>query len=489
MRRASPSLVFAPSALTVLALGWFAAAAAAQESPPAKAPWDVFAARRAALMEIVGDGIIVLRGAPKQAHMGKFEQDQDFFYLTGIAEPDAAAVLVPATGKQIVFLRPFNRFTATWDGKFLPPTAETAALTKFDEARASNSLHRILGELIGVRTEANETAGDGAAGTVAEGGAADGEAKTIWTILQAAPGVTATPSSASAAATAQRRDRLDRRLSREQALRARLKELFDGVRVEDVTPAIHKLRGIKDAEEIRLITAATQAAVEGIAEAMKSTEVGIYEFQIAAAARYVFSRLGAGPDAYAAIVGAGPNGCVLHYSANSRKTVDGDLIVMDYGGTVHGYCTDVTRTFPANGKFTPAQRKLVEDILDIQNALIAEVKPGASLSTLGNMCSRMLLERGYSPVHGPCHHVGLAVHDLGGDRLEPGMVITVEPGAYLVDEAMGCRIEDTILVTEDGHVNLSGALPRSPDAIEALMREKGIAQVPVGLPKDGASGK
>jgi Xaa-Pro aminopeptidase len=184
----------------------------------------------------------------------------------------------------------------------------------------------------------------------------------------------------------------------------------------------------------------------------------------------VFSLHGCGPDAYAAIVGAGANGCILHYNACSKRLEDGDLIVMDYAPTLHGYCSDVTRTFPANGKFTPAQRKLVLDVYEIQQELIADVKPGARLSAIGSKCAKLLVARGYRNDHGPCHHVGLAVHDPSVDVLEEGMVLTVEPGAYLPDQNMGCRIEDTVLVTATGCEILSRTVPSHPDAIEAFMQ-------------------
>ena len=189
---------------------------------------------------------------------------------------------------------------------------------------------------------------------------------------------------------------------------------------------------------------------------------------------------GAGPDAYAAIVGAGANGCILHYSACSKVLEKDDLIVMDYAATLHGYASDVTRTFPASGRFSKEQKKLVQDVYEIQQELIAQVKPGARLSQLGRQCSELLRARGYRSDHGPCHHVGLAVHDPSVDVLAPGMVITVEPGAYLRDRGMGCRIEDIVLVTANGHEVLSAGCPSEPAAIEALMRERGVVDVPVG---------
>jgi Xaa-Pro aminopeptidase len=187
----------------------------------------------------------------------------------------------------------------------------------------------------------------------------------------------------------------------------------------------------------------------------------------------VFSLHGCGKDAYGAIVGAGKNGCVLHYMKCDAELKDGQLVVMDYAPTLFGYASDVTRTFPVGGKFTDAQRKLVQNVYDVQQALIAQIKPGVKLSKLSRDCAEMLRERGYRNDHGPCHHVGLAVHDPSVDTLQAGMVITVEPGAYLRDQGMGCRIEDTILVTKDGYEVLSKGCPSKPEEIEAFVQQMG----------------
>ena len=393
--------------------------------------------------------------------MGRFYQDHEFYYLSGVSEPNVALLLAPATGDDILFVPPFNRFTAQWDGERLAPGEEAARRTGFKTVGNSRALERHLAEAL-----------KGGAGTV------------VFTLLQPAPNMTATPASAMQAAEAQRQDPFDGRPARHEAFEQRLRERFAGIDVRDLSPWLDELRVVKTEAEIAAIRAASEIAAQGIAEAMKSAEPGIHEFQLAAAARYTFDRLGAGPDAYAAIVGAGPNGCVLHYSANTRKTEPDDLVVMDYAPTVNGYCADVTRTFPVSGKFTPEQRKLVQDVYEIQQELISHVKPGASLMRLHMLCSKRLTERGYQPAHGPCHHVGLAVHDPSVDVLKPGMVITVEPGAYLQDKGMGCRIEDTVLVTEDGCINLSGHLPADPGAIEALMQRPGVQQVGVGMTRE-----
>jgi Xaa-Pro aminopeptidase len=445
-------------------LALLAASVLAQEPPPLSPAF--FAGRRAALLQRwqaeiqpAETHVLLLRGAAARADMDTFYQDHDFYYLTGVSEPDVALLMLP-DGTEELLVPPYSRFTATWEGERLAPGEAAARRTGFAKVGNSQGLLRRLKQLL-----------DGAPGK-----------HVVWTLLEPQPNKTATPGSAQRAVAAMNADRLDGRQSREQRLVENLERMFEGVEVRDICPLIGELRAVKTPEEIAQVRAATEIAVQGLAEAIKSTRPGVCEFQIAAAARYVFSRLGAGPDAYAAIVGSGPNGCVLHYSANSRRVADGDLIVMDYGPTVNGYCTDVTRTFPVNGKFTPEQRKLVQDVWEIQRELIQLVRPGESISTLDRLAREMLHERGYRSDHGPSHHVGLAVHDKQGDELVPGMIITVEPGAYLRDVGMGCRIEDVVLVTRDGHEVLSAQLPSSPDDVERLMQSDGIQQQAVGLP-------
>ena len=423
----------------------------AQEPAPPKVGTEFFAQRRQELMRRVGDGVVLITANPRAEGFLPFQQNNEFYYLSGINEAGIAMLLFPKTGRQLLLVNPFNRFTATWDGDRLVPGEATAKATGFQEVGNIREFDRLLEEHL--------AAGEG------------GKRPKLWTV---------------SAGRGQRQrarggPRLDDRPSRTQAIADNLTERFPGLEIDDVQATINSMRGVKTPAEIEQIRGSTAIACEAIAEAMKSTEPGMYEYQVAAVARYVMTRLGAGHDAYEAIVGGGPNGCVLHYMAKTRKLQADDLIVMDYAATLNNYASDVTRTFPANGKFTPAQRKLVEDVYQVQQLLIAAVKPGATLGDLGRMCSELLQERGYRSDHGPCHHVGLDVHDQGDGTLEPGMLITVEPGAYLRDIGMGCRIEDVVLVTAGGCINLSGNLPAQPDAIEKLMAERGIAQQAVGL--------
>jgi Xaa-Pro aminopeptidase len=438
-----------PTRLALLPL-LAATALSAQEPAPPLPTTDFFAGRRQALAERLRDGVVLLLADPPAPGPLPFVQGSEFYYLTGVTEPGTAMLLLPQTGEEILLVPPFNRLRRMWDGESLAPGDAAAKRTGFAQVGNVRRLDELLDRHL-------------AAG-------ADGKRPTLWTIT------------AQERRGPPRRESLGAVPSRAAALGEALRERYPGLEIRSVREHTNALRGIKTTAEIEQIRRSTDVACQGIAEAMKSTEPGMHEFQVAAVARYVFTRLGAGHDAYQALVGGGPNGCILHHRAGTRVLLESDLIVMDYGGTVHGYATDVTRTFPSNGRFTPEQRKLVDDVYEIQQTLLAEVRPGASLGALSTLCRRLLFEKGYRADHGPCHHVGLEVHDQGDDLLAPGMVITVEPGAYLRDAGMGCRIEDTILITEGGHENLSAHLPSRPDEIEALMALPGIAQQPVGLP-------
>jgi Xaa-Pro aminopeptidase len=468
MRLVFPCLL----ATTALAQAPAAAAPAAPAAPAAAAvaiapiaPTELRARREAVAQAVAkqADGktaVVLVRGAGKQADMGAFVQLQDFLYLAGVPEPDLAVLLVVgpdgALLRDELLVPPFSRFAATWDGDFLAPGEAAAKRTGFATAGNVRSLHRQLDELL---------AADAA-----------GARPVLFTLTEPAARTGSTPRKAADGAREMQQDRFDGRRSREESLVQALRKAHDGLRIEGLEPIVHGLRAHKSAAEVAILRRCSELTAAGHAEAMRSCTPGVGESALAAIARLQFSLQGAGPDAYGAIVGGGPNGCILHYNALTRTLRDDDLIVMDYAPTLHGYAVDVTRTFPASGTFSPAQRKLVQDVHDVQQALIREVKPGASLGKIGALCARLLTERGYKNDHGPCHHVGLAVHDPNPDVLAAGMVITVEPGAYLRDVGMGCRIEDTILVTADGCEVLSAGVPSTPDAIEALMAQPGLLQ-------------
>ncbi len=253
---------------------------------------------------------------------------------------------------------------------------------------------------------------------------------------------------------------------------------------------------------------AADIASEGHIEAMKQARPGMKEYEIEALVEYVFRRSGASAPAYNSIVGSGANATVLHYINNDATLSDGDLLLIDAGAEYRGYASDITRTFPVNGRFTPAQRDIYDLVLKTQVACVERVRPGASVDELKNYSIELLTEgmvqlrllRGEPKklieeekykqfyMHGLGHFLGLDVHDVGrysikdeARRLEPGMVMTVEPGLYIAADTkdipekylgIGVRIEDDVLVTEDGNRVLSSKAPKEVEEIEELMANK-----------------
>ena len=220
---------------------------------------------------------------------------------------------------------------------------------------------------------------------------------------------------------------------------------------------------------------------------MKMMRPGLYEYQIAAKMVEVHAMGGSEAEGYAPIVGAGPNSVALHYDKLSRKIEDGDIVVLDVGAQYAGYSADITRTLPANGKFTARQREIYDIVLGAQNAAMAAIKPGANLCKKGDQSlykisydyinthgkDRHGKSLGQYYIHGLGHNIGLDVHDPGEycQPLQPGMVVTMEPGIYIPEENLGVRIEDDVLITADGYKLLSERLPRDPDQIEKIMAD------------------
>lgn len=236
-----------------------------------------------------------------------------------------------------------------------------------------------------------------------------------------------------------------------------------------------ELREVKSPSEIARIRAAVESTALGMVDAIRAAEPGMLEMHVAALVEVRCRLASCARQAYPSIVGSGPNSCVLHYSANTRALADGDLVVMDIGGEFEGYASDVTRTFPANGRFTAEQAAIYDAVLEAQEAGIAAVRPGVTMKQVHAAAAAVLKARGlvqYFP-HGTSHSVGLDVHDpfRSDAPLRAGSVLTVEPGVYIPGKALGVRIEDTVLVTESGCEILSAGVPKTREAIEKLMAE------------------
>ncbi len=251
----------------------------------------------------------------------------------------------------------------------------------------------------------------------------------------------------------------------------------------DANPVVAKLRVKKSPAELAAIQRATDVSLDAHRAAWKRMASGLFEYQIAATVSNVYFENGCERYAYAPIVGSGPNGAVLHYSANRRRMDQGEMVVMDTAAQCSEYASDITRSVPVSGKFSARQRELYEIVLGAQKAAIAAIKPGARLAGPDNSLTKVAkdyfaahgkdlhgqpLDKYFT--HGIGHHVGLEVHDADTrGPLESGMVITIEPGLYIPEENIGIRIEDIVLVTANGSRVLSAALPREPDEIEKAL--------------------
>ncbi len=420
-------------------------------------PFSVYAERRAKLLSQV-DGPIVLfgyTGREEEAQTYRFAQEENFYYLTGYNDEGAGLLLVPESKdrsgskpewdgpRQILFLPPRNPARERWVGPRPGPedpdiTEKTgfAAVQPFSQMRSSiEKLARVNANFYTVLPYQKENGG----------------------------------------------------YPHEKEWNKYLREVAPEAKLNDVRAKIGAMRQIKSPGEIAFLAKAIDASDDAHLAAMKMMRPGLYEYQVAAKMVYTHLDKGCESEAYGPIVGAGWNSTVLHYDTLGKKMEDGDIVVLDVGGQYSGYTADITRTLPANGKFSPRQREIYEIVLGAQNAAMAALKPGMNLGREG---SRSLFQIAYKYIdshgkdkhgrtlgryfiHGLGHHIGLNVHDVGDhDRaLEPGMVITLEPGIYIPDENLGVRIEDNFLITDTGYKFLSERLPRSVQEIEKIMAE------------------
>jgi Xaa-Pro aminopeptidase len=433
---------WAAIAVALSLLSFFAEARSPQ--PPAE-----YLARRAALRAQLDSPLVLFGYTSRQdsSEFAVFFQEPNFYYLTGDPEPDAALLLLPGAAQtagagrshEILYLPARNPRQEKWEGPKMGPDDPGIAQKTGFESVAPYS--RLKTDLIALAKTY----------------------KTIYTILPP--------------------EQEDGYAHFTNAV-AFVRSAMPDAAVKDAAPALGAMRQVKSPGELALLQKAIDLSVDAHIAAMHQMRPGLYEYQIAARMKDVHEWGGCEREAYAPIVGTGVNSTVLHYSALDDQIMDGDVVVIDVGGEYGGYAADITRTLPANGKFTPRQREIYEIVLGAQNAALAAIKPGAKL--YGGEGSPMKISMDYinthgkdkdgQPlgkyyIHGVSHHLGLDVHDPGerNKALEPGMVVTVEPGIYIPEEKLGVRIEDDVLVTADGYKILSGTLPRTADEIEAVM--------------------
>ena len=445
------------SCLLLLALAFLCASAQARF----RQPNEEYQARRAKLRAMVDAPIVIFgyTGHEDASEVAVFFQEPHFYYLTGHDQPGAALLLIPdrsgdsgahagesaadspGSSREILYLPARDPAQEIWEGpKIGPNDPGVAEKTGFQTVEP---LEKLKGDLANLAKNY----------------------KTFYTLMppeheEGYPHLTESVA----------------------AIRAAIPHAT----LKDIAPQLDAMRQVKSPGELALMQKAIDLSIDAHFDAMRTMRPGLFEYQVAARMKEIHEWGGCEREAYAPIVGAGFNSTVLHYSVLDDQIKDGDVVVIDVGGEYGGYAADITRTLPANGKFTPRQREIYDIVLGAQNAALAAVKPGAVLyggkdslqqivtdyiNTHGHDKEGRALGRYYP--HGVSHHLGLDVHDPG-DRnrpLEPGMVVTVEPGIYIPEENLGVRIEDDVLVTKDGYKLLTARLPRTADEIEKIMAE------------------
>lgn len=425
----------------------------------------------AEFMKRIGDDSIAIIPSAREVTRSndsnfRFRQDSDFYYLTGFDEPEAIAVIKPSDRERpyTLFVRPRDPEKEIWDGR---RAGVEGAQSTFgaDAAFPIAEFSEKLDDMI-----------NGAANLYYRIG--NGNVDIDELIVS--------------------------RLHRMRALE-RKKEIIAPSSIIDTGSVVHEMRLIKSGEEIELMQRAADIAAEGHVEAMKAARSGMREYEIEALIEHIFRRNGAAAPAYTSIVGSGANATVLHYVSNDATLSDGELLLIDAGAEYRGYASDITRTFPINGRFSDAQREVYEVVLEAQEACIEMVRVGntndeikqrsieiqtegmARLGILQGDPAKLIEEETYKQfyMHGLGHYLGLDVHDVGRyyikaepRKLEAGMVMTVEPGIYIAPDSkdvpekylgIGVRIEDDVLVTEGAPRVLSSKAPKHVDEIEALM--------------------
>jgi len=429
--------------LLTLLLGWPLDAQRRGYSP------EEFAARRQKLAEALGGGTLVLFGATEPVPGQRFRQDNDFFYFTGNESLNAVLVMDAPSGRSHLFMPKLSQTTMLYEGPNWLEESDAATRHGFASIRPMTALY----EFLALRR--------GQPGS-----------EVLWTRLSdrdtVSHGRTET-----ASATARRVENPFAQYSTEDASRAAaLRTRLPFYELRDATAQIDRLRLIKTPREIEILRSNGRISAEAMRRAMLVAAPGRYEYELEAEATHWMIKNGLQSAAYPAIVASGPNGNQWHYERNTRQMQAGDLVVMDYAGSLDYLTVDITRTWPVSGRFTDAQRKAYECVLEAQKAIIAAIRPGVTRDAITAVGEAIFRTHGFNPHYASVgHYVGLSVHD-GGDwslPFEAGMVLAIEPMVDLPDEQLHVRIEDTIVVTTAGAEILSAGVPKEIDEVLALI--------------------
>jgi Xaa-Pro aminopeptidase len=439
-------------------------------------PPEEFRARWERIFDRIGNtNVAIIQGMPQVNGFIFPRQNNEFYYLCGIETPHSYVVLDGQRRKVTLYLPERNERLERAEGRVL--SADDADLVK---------------KLTGV-DEVLSTA------TMKEDQMPQVKAaKVIYTLFSPGEGYAQSRGELQGANRSIKSDYWDGRGTREENLAKLLRERFPDSAVEDFTLMLDELRAAKSPREVALIRRASQLAGLGLIEAMKSTKPGVYEYQLDAAARYVFLVNGARLDGYRSITASGTENINnMHYYRNNAPLQDGDLVLMDYAPDYGCYVSDIARMWPVNGKFAPWQRELLQFVLEYRNAILKRIRPGVTTQTImGEAKETMkpvfaktkfskpiyakaatnLVERGGGVFS---HPVGMAVHDDGAysrGPLKPGHVFSIDPQLRVPEENLYIRYEDVVVVTETGVENFTDFLPSELNEIEKLVGKSGIVQ-------------
>lgn len=440
-------------------------------------PKEEFAARRARVLQKIGDGVALIQGATETSSYAKFRQSNQFYYLTGVATPRAILAIDGRSKTSTLYLPPNDPQMERSEGPLLGPGAAAEQLSGIARVRPRAEFDAFVATLGG---------------------------RTIYTAVRGETVLMGTPDRAAAHARARAADPWDLPGSREAFFKSRVAEKAAGATFKNLDDVIDELRMIKSPREIALLRESTRIAGLALMEGMRSAEPGMYEYEIEAIGDYIFKKHNAQGPAYYALVAAGKNAAWPHYHAAQSQLKAGELVLFDYAPDYHYYTSDVTRMFPASGTFTADQRELYGIYVKLYQSLMTSIRPGPTSEILKTVVRKMdeamashtfrnqknkdaavrfvdsYRSRLASPRPGATlgHMVGMEVHDVTRNfsAYEPGMVFTIEPALTIPDERVYIRLEDMILITPTGYENMSAFVPWQIEAVEKLMAEPGIAQ-------------
>ncbi|MGA3203005.1 MAG: Xaa-Pro peptidase family protein [Bryobacteraceae bacterium] len=427
-------------------------------------PPEEYAARRAIVMQTIGDGVAILQGTTERPGEQPLRQSNQFFYVCGVVEPRAILFIDGRSKKTTLFLNPrVERREKLMFGPSVDWPLETLPRDQFAS---------YVSQL---------------------------EGRAIYAPFR--PEVLGSASSSDPIALAKnnKNDPWDGRASREEAFIEKLRSAAPKSAIKDLDPILDRMRSIKSPREVAILREATRIAGLGIIEAMRDAKPGMYEYELQADAEFVFKKYGAYGPAYFALIATGENTYYSHYHKDTAQLRDGDLVQFDYAPDYKNYASDVTRVFPANGKFTPSQREFYTIYLRLYQALMTSIQVHVTpAEIIKNAVVKMDQIMNSYPFTDPRikaaavkfveryrtsranslgHSVGMEVHDVPNftQTLEPGQLFTIEPAMQIEEEHLGIRLEDMLLITPTGYENLSAFVPVEIQDIEKLMAEPGLS--------------